>query len=86
MLELILIPLKCLKLGYIASKMKLTNEQLNKFQGLYEQRFGETLEESSAMEMGLQLMELVRHTFKPVIANGPKYENEYAEKPKTKNS
>lgn len=46
--------------------MKLTDEQIIKFQELYEKKFGEKISREQALEKGLRLMRLVELIFRPI--------------------
>jgi hypothetical protein len=46
--------------------MELTNEQIEKFQQLYKQRFGEDISYEEAADRGLKLVRLVRLVYKPI--------------------
>jgi hypothetical protein len=46
--------------------MELTNEQIEKFQELYKQQFGEEISYEEAADRGLKLVRLVRLVYKPI--------------------
>jgi len=46
--------------------MKLTDEQIIKFQALYEKKFGEKISREQALEKGMRLMRLVELIYRPM--------------------
>jgi len=46
--------------------MKLTDEQIIKFQALYEKKFGEKISREQALEKGTRLMRLVELIYRPM--------------------
>lgn len=46
--------------------MQLSDEQINKFQKLWETHFGEKISRELALELGINLVRLMQLTYKPI--------------------
>jgi hypothetical protein len=56
--------------------MRLTNEQIIEFQGIYFETFGKQISKKDALEQGLALLKLVKTITKPQKDNEKENNNE----------
>ena len=49
--------------------MQISDIQLDKFINLYQEKFGVALDRESAYKKGLQLLQLIKVTYKPITKN-----------------
>jgi hypothetical protein len=62
--------------------MELSEEQVKRFQVLYEKRFGVSLSKREATEKGLELLTLMRVVYKPITKDQLNHLHERAQSTK----